>query len=262
MINRNSSRQISLGGTYYIGATCKDGIAIGMDTRGVFLDGNNVNGYFDSVQKVFIVKGVVVCIAGLIAIGNKFISFIVDEFEKTLPDEVNPGHLLERFSDFFSKTYPNHLDQYRELKVTSYGYFDNKPMTCALDLGVCYNVPVVATGDPHSDFGEGKKYDSKFCMERSCDEVALVIEQAIINYALQNNKKEKVGGDIMLVKVTPNGDASWIKNEPQKRNWNTLNDFIEEYKRGNVPITFVSIDFEERFKQNPSIILRNDLDVR
>jgi hypothetical protein len=247
----NDKSKIEYGGTYFISAICKDGIVVGMDTRGVFLKGDIVLAHFDSVQKVFVVRNCLMSVAGLIAIGDRFISSFIDEFETTLPNEITPNELLIQFHNFFLSRYPHFKKDFERLRCVSYGYVGDTPVICALDVKKCVSDSGIATGDELSNFGPGKEYDKIFCKGHSSDEVANLIEESIKQYAIVNNKTEKVGGDIMLIKITPD-KISWIKNSPKKKNWNTTWDLIKEYKKGNVPITFVSESYKAKFmKDNP-----------
>jgi hypothetical protein len=240
--------RIKLSGSYYIGAICKDGIIVGADSRGTFLDGNNnVMAYFDTVQKVFALKRCIVSVAGLIAVGDRFVSDYLTEFEKTLPDSITPSEILSKLEFFFRTKYPDNISEFGQLHIVSYGFSKSDPVICAMDLRQCVLGSGVATGDSLTLFSS--KYDAEFCRKHTCIEIAPLIEREIKKYAINQRIPFKVGGPIMIVQVRLNGKISWMRNKPKRPNWRTINDFISEYQKGRIEIHFRSDEFRKDFME-------------
>lgn len=245
--------QINLKGTYSIAAICKDGVVLASDSRGAFLRADTSIAYFDSIQKVFIVKNCLLSIVGLIAIGDRFVSDYIDEFEKTLPNKITPDSCIIFFLKYLSK-FPNIKNDIASLNILSAGYKDGIPMICYVITktgnGQCAVDSGIAIQDKKINFGKGTKYDEQYCLSHSCKEVAKVIEKAILEYATNENKIFTIGGKISIASILKTEEKIWIKNKPIQARWKKISEFIEDCYNGKVEITYISVEAKEYLKKN------------
>ncbi len=248
--------QLDLKGTYSIAAICKDGVVLAADSRGAFLRADTSIAYFDSIQKVFTVRNCLLSIVGLIAFGDKFVSYYVDEFEKTLKSDISPDSCITLFLVYLSQ-FPEIKNAVSRINILSAGYKDEHPIICFIvtktGLGKCAVDSGIAIQDRKINFGKGTKYDEEYCISHSCKQVSKIIEKEILNYAKNENKTSSIGGKISIVCILKNKNINWIKNKPTKQRWKTKNEFISDYNSGKIKVTFFSADAREYLKQNLSL---------
>lgn len=178
--------QLNLKGTYSIAAICKDGVLLASDSRGAFLRADTSIAYFDSIQKVFIVRNCLLSIVGLIALGDRFVSDYVKEFEKTIKRDISPDSCIILFISYLSQ-FPQIKSDVSGLNILSAGYKNGNQTICYVvtktGMGGCAVDSGIALQSRKINFGKGTKYDEKYCLRHSCKEVSDIIEKAILDYA-------------------------------------------------------------------------------
>jgi len=241
---RDGSAQITFKGSYTIAAICKDGIVIGSDSRGSFLrDGKSI-ATFDYIQKTFIVKNCVISFIGLIALGDKFVSNYIKEFEPSVQITTPPDECLKLFISFLAK-YPDIKGDLQDLDIISAGYKDGRPTICfasiKLNTGKCAQDTGIALQSKKIVFGKGTKYDEAYCKKHSCKQVADIIEKAILDFAIKENRKDVIGGKIMAIRITKK-DIQFIKNKPSSPRWVTLQQFLKDYRDNKIKVKLLTKD--------------------
>jgi 20S proteasome alpha/beta subunit len=245
--------QLNLKGTYSIAAICKDGVVLSADSRGAFLRADTSIAYFDSIQKVFVVRNCLLSVVGLIALGDRFVTDYVTEFEKTLNKDISPDSCIISFMTYLSQ-FPKIKDDLSGLNILTAGYKNGQPAICYIvaktGSGQCAIDSGIALQDKKINFGKGTIYDEKYCLNHTCKEVSNVIEKAILDYAKKENKTSSIGGKVSIVSILKNKKIVWVKNMPIRQRWKTTKEFISDYNSGKVKVTFVSSDARGYLKRN------------
>jgi len=253
------SAQPNLGGSYHLGAICKDGIVIGTDSRGnLFYNAEKPLAYFDTVQKVFAIKHCILSIVGLIGIQNKFLWSYLEEFKSTIPDDIAPTQLLQQLYNFVKEKYPTAFKDYIKLHMICAGYVNGVALMCAVngESGNCAENKGIARGDTLSLFSLDKKYTDQYCLNRSCAEVGHEIEKAILDYPKRHHCHDKIGGPVMLLMVSKTGTVKWLKGRPPAIRWKTIDDFWSDFKRKKVTIHFEDSSYKKKMYQQLNIPLK------
>lgn len=239
----HSKSQVYLGGSFHAAAICKDGIVVGADSRGVFFKGSpdSVIAYFDTVQKVFIIKNTILSVIGLIAINGRSISSYLNEFESTLKEDISPTELLKQFYNFFMDKYPSLKNGYAQLDFICVGYQHDSAIMCALHNGTgkCAVDSGIANENILINY-TGIKNITTYCLNNSCRHVGTLIDGAIRKFAIDHKHTNEIGGPIMIIKISKGKEPKWLANKPRKPNWNNERDLFDSYLKGEQKIHFIS----------------------
>ena len=92
-------------------------------------------------------------------------------------------------------------------------------------------------------------FNENYSIDSTCEVMAKVLEKSIIDYAIKSGKQNSVGGNIEILKITPGNKFEWIKNPPNEKPWETLEEFERDYKEGKVNVTFLKEGYKEEFEK-------------
>src|SRR6266498_67446 len=202
-------------GSYSIAAICRDGIVIAADTRGAsYYQENGIKekeplAYYDTIQKVFIVKKYALSVTGNIIIRDKFLSYYINQFNTSLPDDTNMQSFIKLFYHFIEKNYPACAKEFLRLQIFWCGYENNKPEICAINNG--HYKCIVDLGSIQTD--SASDFSDYYSRKLTCKEAATLIESSIYRYAQKNSLTHETGGPIMILKITPENKIVWLKNK-------------------------------------------------
>ncbi len=133
--------QLLFKGSYSIAAICRDGIVIAADTRGTsYYQENGIKekeplAYYDTIQKVFIIKKYALSVTDNIIVGDKFLSYYINQFSTSLPVDINMQSFIKLFYHFIEKNYPGRAKEVLRLQIFWCSYENNKPEICAINNG-------------------------------------------------------------------------------------------------------------------------------
>lgn len=239
--------QINIRGSYSITSVCKDGIIMAADSRGsLYFDEDNIIAYFDTVQKIFIIKDCIISVTGTMAISNKFISFYLNEFSQYLPNTTYlPSDLLNEFHKYYCTLYPSLKPDFYKIHLTAARYSNKLPLISVLEQGSIYSDLYSVASDTLSEFNN---YSSSDLLSKSDDEMGVLMKQCISNYTNKFNKHRKIGGPIMILKVAPDNSITWRENMPTKENWDSVDEVYSDYLKGKVKFIFTKPETESEFR--------------
>ena len=249
--NLLSQNNIIIKGTYWIGAICKDGIVIGSDTRGNILTNNKelkdtAIAYYDTCQKVFEFKNFAYASSGTAIIGGKFMGYYLKQFEESKYGNCNAVNSIEKLDSFFKSKYPKLEQEFLSLGIITAGYYNNgHPALCALSLQE--EKCLVDEGAIGQD--EYCRLDKIYKPKYTCKEMANIIEKTIYKIANDYKKKDKIGGPIMIIKISKDNKCTWLKNKPTHKSWDDMSDLYKAYNNKRLHIVFSSKKSEKYFKE-------------
>src|ERR1035437_6538149 len=234
-------KKISMGGSYMLAAICKDGIVIGADSRGTFLYPNtdSVLAYWDTIPKVFVVKNCILSVAGLVALGDKFLSYYINEFSATLNGNISPPDCIKKFKEYLNNKFPQLKKEVIRLRLFAGGYYKGVPII-SNELEQTAKNFGVGTPDDLTNFGNKKKYNNFFCATHSSNEVATLMAKEIKEYPIKQHQTYKIGGPIVVAKVYSNNKITWHQNRPSAKRWIDTFELIRAYCTGKITIHFLS----------------------
>lgn len=241
-------------GSYSLAAVCKDGIVIAADSRGVIFD-DETNGnrtyyaFFDSVQKIFVLKNTVVCVTRLLSIQNVFISGFIAEAKRDLPDSLNPYDAIIRLREAVFNKSPKFFESFYDLNIFSAGYVDSEAVMCGKQNRSieCFKGAMVFSNDSLTQFSPYGKYSPDFCIERSCEEIGKLMMQEIIHYS-QAIDSITVGGPIYVLKITKEKGIQWLGAYPPQNQFTHTDElFLEHFNLGEKRLKFFSDESKKIF---------------
>jgi len=241
-------------GTCIITAICKDGIIMAVDSRAVFLkdslvdlstlSSNNVRGFYDDVQKVHIIRKFAFGSEGQLNFGNERhgIYYYLSRFEKTLSDTTDVYTGARNFMYYMRNNYgADVLDGFKSLQIVLTGYYKQIPLIAIID-------PIDSTkGGYIKDSGYmtcsvGVDFPRKYSKNLTCEQMAKVVENAILEYRKKYNKELYIGSKIMILKISPQNTFTWLKNAPKEPESSTdsISETYTKYLQGKLKIQFTS----------------------
>jgi len=229
-------------GSYSIAAICKDGIVIGADTRGAsYYQAKGIIfkeplAYYDTIQKVFIVKNYVLSTTGAIIIGDKFVSYYIKQFSLSLPDDVNMQSFIKLFYNFMGKNCPSFGKEFLDLQIIWCGYENRKPEICAIRNG--HYQCIVDSGSIQTD--SANHFGDSYSRKLTCNEATKLIENSIYRHAQKHKLTYSIGGPIMILKITPDNKIEWLKNKKLTPNLDTKEQLYQACKNNKLNIHFTS----------------------
>jgi hypothetical protein len=222
-------------GTYQIAAICSDGIVIGTDTRSYIPDKHGkIRAYFDPVQKIFPLKGFAISASGTGLINGKYLNSYFKEFQEAHPIEPLLEDNIQSFLSFINTKDKYVYETILNNKIIFARYEKGVPRLCGTFKGNILLDPVerFVSEDDLSDF----VYDGAL----SCEETAKKIQSSIINYVDKYQKEQEINKHISALRISPQNEFSWILNSPDKKEWETFDDFIKSHKDGGIKFYFTS----------------------
>lgn len=169
--------------------------------------------YFDSLQKSSYDKNYMFCTMNTFIYKNKFMNYYYDKFKITIPAIITIDEVAFRYRKFLKDSLPG---IYNNLKSYVAGYFNNEPKIVIIDFngkiksdsGIYYFNYIVSK--PNSGF------ESLYSKNYTCAQLAKIIEKVILDYAKKKKKEHLIGGDIQVLKISPNTKIEWILNPPNE----------------------------------------------
>jgi hypothetical protein len=121
-------------GSFAVVIVCKDGIVVAADSRGTIQNSRGKNlGYYDDVQKVFVLSHNVLAYTGLDTIQNLYFGAVVRDFSKNSPQDVQ--HVATAFSDYSAAFSPEAKTQLLNQKLLLAGYSETgEPTICYFSM--------------------------------------------------------------------------------------------------------------------------------
>jgi hypothetical protein len=217
------------GGTFIGAVIAEDGIVMVSDSRTTFMDGSGRPfGYLDGMPKIYVNRGSAVAVSGLSSLNGELFSSFVRRNEYLLGRPVN--EILFGFLVWLP------FQNSEAVGLISAGYVAGKPMICAKS-------PIL--DQACSSFGFINNKNSPVLQERlmklgrppKATEAAAALKAALQASA---NSDTTIGGPVSLLKLTPNGPAEWLENQPTDRGLTHICDLVREHRSGHrriVPAT-------------------------
>ncbi len=234
-------------GSFCIIAVCKDGIVLGCDSRGAFVkdarighakDSGNVLAFHDNVQKIKVLNNFLIGATGTNIARGRYIFSYLDEFRQSGDTSKNVLTGIRSLYTFLQQRYPFLVPVFtQEMSVMLGGYNGETPVAARINRDGTLST---ATGKGWFSSGGPKtmKYFN-YTVNASCEAIAKMIKKEIEMYPL-NEKQDKylVGGPTMVVKISKGNKITWLYNRPTKQNPNTMQQFYEQYKKGEIKMMF------------------------
>lgn len=242
-------------GTILVAVICNDGIVFATDSRSSFtisnedVNGNNneqVYAYMNNDKKMYKIKDYFISFSGLSMFNKKYIRQIVDEYNET---DNNSGieESSNGFINFLEKenNIPN-SEIFKENTFIIAGYENLKPKMISLHKGettILNDMGRMVHSE--TEFKEFVKFSRN--TELTCQNVAPVIETAIINYAKHKNDF-KVGGPLEIIQIKPDNTFLTLKTfEPNI--FNSYTELANAIFNGEVKVYYLYPESEEKLKK-------------
>jgi 20S proteasome alpha/beta subunit len=229
---------IGVKGSFMIAAIGKDGIIVATETRGNIFDLRDEKetpiGYYDGVQKEFIIGSTVLANTGKGAIGNVFFSAVINEFKAKLIVYPPVDAFFNVFKEFYNSCMPKKFqDQIESNLMLVAGFKEGKPMICYFQNSAVGCIE--SEGYVESDT---TIFADKYTKNLSCDLLAELAKDAIKKYSERKENWKTIGGDVCIIKITKAEGPSWLK-KIDFRKWVYTTDLIKDYNAGKVNINLI-----------------------
>jgi hypothetical protein len=235
-----------LEGTYFIVATCKEGMVVGVDSRSaIMLDSTNGDNqepgaYFDKAQKAFVINDFVVVHSGHATFGGHSLNYYLTKFANTLI-EAEPLKITMRKWIEFSNSIPSYQDDHGKIVFAK----------CENDStkigGIDYIAATIITGvgsymvsDTLGNFGQ------KYTKNLPYKKLSKIIVEGIYSHAKESKRESSVGGPITLILITKTNKIKWL-SKIRYFTYEKVNEVWSAYKNGTLNLTFTSADARKRF---------------
>lgn len=220
--------------SFVITSFCKDGIAIGSDSRGNLLlpDGRQI-AYFDRVQKIFPIGNNILAYTGSETISNIWFSAIVWKFIAEIGLKSNIDTLIEDFIKFCTSILPPHcVELVKGNKLVAAGFLGDVPKIYFMDKPS--GVATAGYRLVQSDQSLMNDYREKL-LSLSFVETNSLIKESIETYSKKGNHID-IGGPIVIRNIRLNG-SQWYSAPPvQNDRWLYYHHFTEDYMAGKVQL--------------------------
>jgi hypothetical protein len=233
LLSSQSKPQSIVKGSYTIGAICKDGIVVGIDSRMFYKDTKGLYFSVDPIPKIFLVGGCILTITGRETIYDTLISHYVYTFRNSINTNLSPFLLINNFLDFLLTNSRFAITDLHNIQMAAYGFDEGIPKICITNADRP-QIPDnkagqgVFSSDSLVHFGENKKYDIPFCSSHLCKDVAAIITKEIRFVARKYKKQNTIGGEIYLVQLTPDVSTHWLNKEPKFPEYKSVCDIFRD----------------------------------
>jgi 20S proteasome alpha/beta subunit len=225
-------------GSFMIAAIGKDGIIVATETRGVVFDKRDKKetpiGYYDGIQKEFIIGTTVLANTVKGAIGNVFFSAVINDFKAKLIAYPPVDAFFNVFKEFYNSCMPKEFqDQIESNLMLVAGFKEGKPMICYFQNSAVGCIE--SEGYVESDT---TIFADKYTKNLSCDLLAELAKEAITKYSRQKDKWKTIGGEVCVIKITKAYGPTWM-NKINFRKWIYTNELIKDYNEGRININLI-----------------------
>jgi hypothetical protein len=228
-----------ISGSFVIAAIGCDGIIMASEARANIFDRRDTMqtpvGYFDSIQKVYPIDNLAIAETGQGVIANVFFSAIINDFYGRL---VNCGanEVLPALIEYAYKFLPRDIQQdFFNQKLFSAGYHNSVPIICYFNKQQTSSLGCITEGFIQSDI---TIFGDKYSCKMNCQELALLAEEAIKEYASHSDRWKTIGGPISVLQITKTS-TEWLLNKPVAQKWTYVHEFITDYQSENVSINII-----------------------
>lgn len=216
-------------GSFAVVIICKDGIVVAADSRGTLQNSRGKNlGYYDDVQKVFVLNPNVLAYTGLDTIQNLYFGAVVRDFSKNSPKDVQ--QIAAAFSAYSAKFPAEAKAQLLNQKLLLAGFSEAGEPT------ICY-FSMAQTEGTAQDCGHRGFIASDHCLLdrfgaekiRRLDhsQAAVIARKAILDYA-RAHQAINIGGPIQVLWLSRSYGVRWLRQPPQHE-WTYIHDFAHDY---------------------------------
>jgi hypothetical protein len=236
-------------GTLVIIAIFNNEIVVAADSRGSFYESEDKNigpmAYIDSCNKILKLNQFILAIAGPSSIGKRTYIGIIDEFNKTSPQETDLKIAMENLRSYLDKNFPvNLFPERKRAKFFGVGYVNNKPLVIYTDsTGIIKNTDrgVIMNN------GEAYKYQKRTAPGDNKLTHYDQMENTIYDYAKGENKVSSIGGPVSIVSIIPGNDILWVKNDFSRTDsCKTSTDIYNDIKSGKRKVYYLVPNGKER----------------
>ena len=215
-----SQSQSTSENSYAIGAICKDGIVVGVDSRMFYKDTKGLYFSVDPVAKIFLVGGCILTITGRETIYDTLISHYVYSFRNSVNTNLSPFLLINSFINFLLTNSGFTSNDLQNMQMAAYGFEDGIPKICNTkadrpQIPDNQQGEGVFSSDSLANFGKNKKYNISFCSSQQCKEVAPLITKEIRTVARKYKRQNTIGGQICLLQLSSDTTTQWLSKEPK-----------------------------------------------
>lgn len=238
--NKNSTNLTNIGvkGSFMIAAIGKDGIIVATETRGNIFDKRDKKetpiGYYDGVQKEFVIGKTVLANTGKGVIGNAFFAAIIKDFTDKLIQYPSVDNFFNMFSEYCKKYVPKELNgQVLSNLMLVAGFQNEKPIICYYqksEEGCIENEGYIES--------DTTIFKEKYSKNHTCDRLARLAEKAIKKYSNQNDNWKTIGGEVCIIKITNENGPVWVKKVDFKE-WKYTDELIKDYYEGKLEINLI-----------------------
>jgi hypothetical protein len=215
-------------GSFAVVIICKDGIVVAADSRGTIQNSLGKQlGYYDEVQKVFVLNHNVLAYTGLETIQNLYFGAMVRDFSKNSPKDVQ--QVATAFSAY-SNSFPSKAKaQLLNQELLLAGYSDAGEPT------ICYFSMAQTIGSAQDCGHRGFVASDRCLLDKvgaekigtlNHSDVAVIARKAITNYARAHHTID-IGGPVQVLWFSRSG-ANWLRQPPQ-HGWTYIHDFAHDY---------------------------------
>jgi len=173
-----------------------------------------------------------------IIIGDKLVSYYINQFKLSLPADVNMQSFIRLFYNFVGKNYASYGKKFLDLQIIWCGYENRKPEICAIKNG--HYECIVDSGSIQTD--SANDFRDSYSTKLTCKEAAKLMESSIYRYAQNNNLTHEIGGPIMILRITPDNKIEWLKNKKLTPNFDTKEQLYQAYENNKLNIHFTSAE--------------------
>ena len=252
LFSQSKSQSISQD-SYAIGAICKDGIVVGVDSRMFYKDTKGLYFSVDPVAKIFLVGGCIVTITGRETIYDTLISHYVNSFRNLANTNLSPFLLINSFVNFLLTNSRFTSSDLHNIQMAAYGFEDGIPKICSTNADRP-QIPDnqqgegVFSSDSLANFGKNKKYNMPFCSSHLSNEVGPLITKEIRAVARKYKRQNTIGGQICLMQLTPDLSTQWLSKEPKFLEYTSICDIFRDVNNKKISPKYTAHKLKKKIR--------------
>jgi len=157
--------------------------------------------------------------------------------------------LIDFFSFYKAFMIPSLYAQLTRNDYIAIGYKKSNPIICScsqrskIKIPICYSAKngfLMIQADPLCLFEE------KYSPNKSCEELAIEAEKSILYYSKNHSPDYKVGGQVSVIKLTKDGNLSWILNTPKSHQFKSIAEIRTAYNSNKLGIHYVKPEYKKK----------------